>query len=223
MASMAKKVNNAGVMIHPVICSWAHLPSSTTTTLTYAFSTSAKVRVIWSHTFVLHLFLCFLALPAFHKSQYHGIPSDHISRWQHEWSCRTFSKHLQCSQIFFASMSTKLFPTMTSDLQPLWMICWWTCALQSSSQSGSFPCLLMFFNPGTFHLPTSSNPDQVDQPCSLYIPRMNAVTRTERKLHWPSPSAREFSHRAYCTCLHFPSYHYYPTSAKDLTRIPAKV
>jgi hypothetical protein len=83
----------------------------------------------------------------------------------------------------FAYMSTKLFPTMTSDLQPLRMICWWTCALQSSSHSASFPCLLMFLNPGTFHLPTSSNPDQVDQPCSLYIPRMNAVTRTERKLH----------------------------------------
>jgi hypothetical protein len=66
-------------MIHPMIFSWAHLPSSTTSTLTYAFSTSAKVRVIWSHTFVLHLFQCFLALPAFHKSQYHVIPSDHIS------------------------------------------------------------------------------------------------------------------------------------------------
>jgi hypothetical protein len=81
----------------------------------------------------------------------------------------------------------------------------------------------MFLNPATFHLPTSSNPDQVDQPCSLYIPHMNAVTRTERKLHWHSPSVREFCHRAYCTCLHFPSYDYYPTSAKDLTRIPAKV
>ncbi len=222
MARMAKKVNNAGVMIHPVICSWAHLPSSTTTMLTYAFSTSAKVRVIWSHTFVLHFVPVLSGLAC--TSQ---VPISWHSKWIYlkvaAWMI--LLNILQASSMlpnFFAYMSTKLFPTMTSDLQPLWMICWWTCALQSSSQSGSFPCLLMFFNPGTFHLPTSSNPDQVDQPCSLYIPCMN-VTRTERKLHWPSPSAREFSHRAYCTCLHFPSYHYYPTSAKDLTRIPAKV
>ncbi len=38
----------------------------------------------WPHNFLLHLlkyFYCFLPLLAFHMSQYHGHPNDHILKW----------------------------------------------------------------------------------------------------------------------------------------------
>ncbi len=85
----------------------------------------------WSHIFLLHLlkqFQCLLALPTFHTSQYHGIPSDHISRWHLvEHSPSILNAPTFCININQAT------PHKDIRLKSLWMICSWTWLSSSSA------------------------------------------------------------------------------------------
>ncbi len=107
-----------------MICSWAHQPSSSATMLAHAFSTPTKVTKLGctpSCWIFGNSAKCPFPLAAFHMSQYHGGPSDHILRW-----------HLVEHSPSLLNAPTRLLHTKTSDSQPLWMSCSWTSLLSSS-------------------------------------------------------------------------------------------
>jgi len=59
------------------------------------------------------------------------------------------------------------------------------------------------WNPGTFHLPTTKNPDKADQPCILWMPDKRTERATTNLLHqW------ENFFNAYCIYLASLAYFY---------------
>jgi hypothetical protein len=83
-------------------------------------------------------------------------------------------------------------------------------------QARELPVSSCVSNPDTFHLSTTRDSHQSDQPCILHIPGINGIIRIEKNctdLH---------QNIAFAIYLPSPAYYYYPISAKDLKRIPAK-
>ncbi len=114
------------------ICSWTHLPSSSTTTLAHAFSTPTKVAEL-GHTG--SCCCCQHSCSVFWPCQHFPYPNIMLFQVITSWDGILLNT-LQASSMLphFAYMSIKLVPTKTSDLQPLiWMSCSWISLLSSNA------------------------------------------------------------------------------------------
>jgi hypothetical protein len=91
------------------------------TCMTISWQKTNKSDIIWLYTIFTHLSKISLPHPCI------AHPLSMVVQVTTLWD-GNFLNTLQSSFMLlqFAHMSTKLPPTKTSDLKPLWMICWWT-------------------------------------------------------------------------------------------------
>jgi len=119
---------------HPLwmICSWAHLPSSSATKLAHAFTTPTKVT---ESGFTPSCCICENSSSAFCPCAH--FPCHNIMAFQVTPSRDgILFNTLWASSIMphLAYISTRLHPTKASPSQPLWIICSWTCLPSSSAR-----------------------------------------------------------------------------------------
>jgi len=129
MASMAKKVSHAGVMFQP--CR-NHIECDYWSITVYAFIHQTCMATSWQKAKKATSFcctpshICSKCLRASLPCPCMAHPPSMAFQVTTSWDAILLIT-LQASSMLphFAYMSTKLFSTMTSDSQPLWMICSW--------------------------------------------------------------------------------------------------
>ncbi len=138
MASMAKKVNHAGVMIqfcrnhmdcgHWSITAHAFIQQ---TCMATTWQKTNKSHIIWLYTFFTHplkMFKSFLSMPMHGTSSKYGIGSNYISRWHLvEHSPSILHAPTFCIHVHQATAHTNIW------IPSIWMICSWAHLPSSSA------------------------------------------------------------------------------------------